>query len=93
MLEVELDLTKEERTKLHVNTKRPTHSDPDMIYTVIRFIDFNKYLFDQGREEIYQERPDIGVIVVSSKLKKKKFNKNKERRSRAIKLAMQCSIF
>ena len=71
LLEVELDLTKEERTKLHVNTKRPTHSDPDMIYTVIRFIDFNKYLFDQGKEEIYHERPDIGVIVVSSELKKR----------------------
>ena len=39
LLEDELDLT-EDRTKLHVNTKRPTHSDPDMIYTVIRFIDF-----------------------------------------------------
>ena len=66
MIQEEKNLTQEDRTKLHVNTKRPTHSNPDMIYTVIRFIDFDKYLFDQHEEEIYRERPDIGIIVVSS---------------------------
>ena len=69
LIQDEQNLTKEERTKLHVNTKRPVHSNPDMFYTVIRFIDFDEYLFDQCEEEIYQKRPDIGVIVVSSELK------------------------
>ena len=36
-----------------------------MLYTVIRFLDFDKYLFDESKGEHYYERPDIGVIVVS----------------------------
>ena len=64
MIQHEKNLTEGDRTKLHVNTKRPAHSNPDMIYTVIRFIDFDKYLFDQHEEEISRERPDIGIIVV-----------------------------
>ena len=65
LIEREKNLTEENRTKLHVNTKRPIHSDPDTFYTVIRFIDFDKYLFDQSKEQYYYKRPDIGVIVVS----------------------------
>ena len=71
LIQDEKNLTEEDRTKLHVNTKRPTHSNPDMIYTVIRFIDFDKYLFDQHEEKIYHERPDIGIIAVSSALKRR----------------------
>ena len=77
LIEDEKNLPEEERTKLHVNTKRPTHSDPDMIYTVIGFIDFDKYLPDERKEEIYRERPDIGVIVVSSELKRRHLIKTK----------------
>ena len=69
LIQDEKNLTKEERTKLHVNTKRPMHSDPDTFYTVIRFIDFKKYHFDECEEEIYHEQDDIGIIVVSYDLK------------------------
>ena len=65
LIQDEKNLTKEERTKLHVNTKRPMHSNPDMFYTVIRFIDFKEYHFDECEEQIYQDLPDIGIIVVS----------------------------
>ena len=64
MIEREKNLPEDERTKLHVNTKRPIHSDPDTFYTVIRFIDFDKYLFDQSKGEKYLKGPDIGVIMV-----------------------------
>ena len=65
MIESEKDLSEENRSKLHVNTKRSINSHPDMLYTVIRFLDFDKYLFDESKGEHYYERPDIGVIVVS----------------------------
>ena len=65
LIEREKNLTEEDRTKLHVNTKRPVHSHPDTFYTVIRFIDFDKYLFDESKGENYYERPDIGVFAVS----------------------------
>ena len=65
LIEREKNLTEEIRSKLHVNTKRPVHSNPDTFYTVIRFIDFDKYLFDHSKGEKYYERPDIGVFVVS----------------------------
>ena len=65
LIESEKNLSEENRSKLHVNTKRPVHSHPDTFYTVIHFIDFDKYLFDQSKGENYYERPDIGVFVVS----------------------------
>ena len=65
LIESEQNLTEENRTKLHVNTKRPVHSHPDTFYTVIRFIDFNKYLFDESKGENYYEQHDIGVFTVS----------------------------
>ena len=65
LIQDEMNLTEEDRTKLHVNTKRPTHSNPDMLYNVIGFIDFDKYLHEQRGERIYHELPDIGIIVVS----------------------------
>ena len=64
LIEREKDLAEKDRSKLHVNTKRPVHDDPDRYYTVTRFIDFDKHLFDQSKEENYYERPDIGVFVV-----------------------------
>ena len=71
LIDREENLPEDERTKLHVNTKRPIHSDPDMFYPVINFIDFEKYLLDQCKGENYLEGPDIGVIVVSSELGRK----------------------
>ena len=65
LIECGKNLPENERTKLHVNTKRPINSDPDTLYTVIRFIDFDKYLFDQSKGENYLRGPDIGVFVVS----------------------------
>ena len=65
MIEREKNLPESQRTKLHVNTKRPIHSDPDTCYPVINFIDIDKYLFDQNERQNYYKQPDIGVIVVS----------------------------
>ena len=65
LTEIEKNLTEEKRTKLHVNTKRPIHSHPDMFYTVTRFIDFDKYLFHKRGNKIFVPLPDIGVFVVS----------------------------
>ena len=65
LIESEKNLPEVNRSKLHVNTKRPVDSNPDTFYTVIRFIDFNKYLFDQSKGENYLKGPDIGVFVVS----------------------------
>ena len=65
LIEREKNLTEENRSKLHVNTKRPVYSHPDTFHIVIRFIDFDKYLFDQGKGGNYYERSDIGVFVVS----------------------------
>ena len=76
MIDREKNLPENERTKLHVNTKRPINSDPDTFYPVINFIDFDKYLLDQCEGENYPQGPDIGVVVVSSELGRKKFNDN-----------------
>ena len=65
LIEREKNLTEENRTKLHVNTKRPVHSHPDTLYTVIRFIDFDKYLFDRSNGGNDYRRDDIGVFAVS----------------------------
>ena len=65
MIEREKDLAEKDRSKLHVNTKRPVHDDPDRYYTVTRFIDLDKHLFDPSKGKNYYERPDIGVFVVS----------------------------
>ena len=43
LIERKKDLAEEDRSKLHVNTKRPVHDHPDRFYTVIRFIDFDKH--------------------------------------------------
>ena len=71
MTESEKNLTENYRTKLHVNTKRPIHSHPDTFYSVIRFIDFDKYPLDQRECKIYHEGSNTGVIVASLELKKK----------------------
>ena len=65
MIEREKNLAEEDRSKLHVNTKRPVHDHPDRFYTVIRFIDLAKHLFDPSKGGNYDEQPDIGVFVVS----------------------------
>ena len=59
------------REKLHVNTKKPTHSSVDMSYSVVNFIDLNEHLLNRPEEERLESYPNIGVIVVSPERKKK----------------------
>ena len=72
-----LNKREENRTKLHVNTKRPIYFDPDKFYAVIRFIDFDEDLFDQSTKGRRFRIPDIGVIVVSPELERKNLIKIK----------------
>ena len=75
LIQNEMNVAEENPTKLHVNTKRPVHFDPDVFYTVIRFIDFNQYLIDQPEEKRLVCDSNIGVIVVSPELDKEVFIK------------------
>ena len=75
--EAKLNQSDENIEKLHVNTRRTKHSQSDTLYTLVRFIDFNEYLLDKSEEDRLLWFPNIGVIVVSPK-RKKKFEENSE---------------